>query len=69
MKIDPKLPQLPLFVPAKRVRVMLGGMAHATLNGLVADGILPKPIRLRENVVLFEYAAIMQAVERLRAEA
>jgi hypothetical protein len=64
-----ELPALPEFIALREVRRSLGGASHATVAGLIADGILPKPIRPRRNLVLFEKRAFLQAIEALRAVA
>ena len=61
------LPPLPQFVGARDVRRMLGGACNSTLNKLIRDGILPTPIRPRKNMMLFEYGALLQAVQRMSA--
>jgi hypothetical protein len=69
MKTMHELPALPEFIPLREVRRSLGNCSHATVAGLIADGILPRPLRPRRNLVLFEKLAFLQAIDRLRAAA
>jgi hypothetical protein len=65
----PSLPPLPQYYGCRDVRRMLGGACNNTINLLIADGVLPEPIRLRKNMVLFEANALLQAVARMRGMA
>jgi hypothetical protein len=60
-----ELPALPQYVAARDVRRALGGACNATINALVADGVLPRPIKPRANMVLFERTALMEALRRM----
>jgi hypothetical protein len=68
-QIKPDSPKLPRFVRANAVRRMFANIDHATLNGLIADGMLPAPIRPRRNLVLFDEADLLAAVQRMRTNA
>jgi predicted DNA-binding transcriptional regulator AlpA len=45
------------------------GACNATINNMIADGVLPKPIKPRPNMVLFERTALLQAIRRMCAAA
>jgi hypothetical protein len=61
----PELPALPQYVAARDVRRALGGACNATINSLIADGTLPRPIKPRPNMLLFERGALMEALRRI----
>ena len=63
-KIAP--PALPAFIRKPQVRKMLGGMSSARVDQLVADGLLPAPIKLGERTTLFALAELEAALARLR---
>jgi hypothetical protein len=66
---DAQLPALPEFVPCRAVRRALGGACNATIRAMIEDGQLPKPIKPRANMMLFERGALLAAIERMRATA
>jgi hypothetical protein len=51
------------------VRRALGGACNATIRAMIADGQLPRPIKPRPNMVLFERTALFDALRCLGAAA
>jgi predicted DNA-binding transcriptional regulator AlpA len=45
---------------------LLGGISARTVNRYVADGKLPAPVKFSERMSLWDEAAVLEAVGRLR---
>jgi predicted DNA-binding transcriptional regulator AlpA len=61
--------ELPRFVRAAQVQVMLGGISRPTLRALVRDGVLRPPVELTRKLHLWDLAEINQVMEQRRSAA
>jgi hypothetical protein len=62
-----EIPELPRFVPMRDLKRALGNVAYSTINDMIADGQLPRPIRPRKGVALFPERPLFDALRRMGA--
>ena len=55
---------LPSFINMRALRRKLGDAAPSTIRAMVADGLLPAPVKPRHNLCLFDEAAVHAAISR-----
>jgi hypothetical protein len=63
LNVERQAPSLPRFISMTDLRKkVLGGVAASTVRDMIADGLLPEPLRPRHNLALFDEAAVSAAI-------